>query len=143
MAGAVQGPLNPEPALASERTRLHMPPKSYAAAAEQGLDSSDDDLTDALNGTDGHSQGKRGPKMARSAQDKASLKKRHIERDGNVKFEEQERRADGHALKTGKPDDQFEDEMRLDKGQERRPVPSKGETELVSGRKAGANWDRR
>ena len=143
MVGAVQGPLNPEPALPNERAPLHLPPKSYAAATEEGLDSSDDDLTDATNGNAANPPGKRGSRRHRSSKDTSSLKSTELERDGQIQFEKKERKVDGHTLTTGKPDDSYEDMSRQDKAPEAKPVTWRGDTKMVSGRRAGAGWDRR
>ncbi|KAF2842868.1 DAGAT-domain-containing protein [Patellaria atrata CBS 101060] len=153
--------LNSEPSHPDEREAHDLPPKSYAEAAENGIYIAKDEKIKTAGGPTVNGTYKQRPatleqKYSGSGQDdfprspvrksprRSSLRHNGIATKPNPKNEnnlifEKYKDSDGDQLTSIKPLDEYENEVR--QGQlERRDA---GEREiLVSGRKAGAGWER-
>ena len=123
--------LNPEPSKPTERKKNHLPPKSYADAAEENLPQSNDNgaAMPELYSGQGEDEAPRTPK--RHMHKKSSSQRLN----GHAK-EKKERRVvierftdkDGEHLVSLEPSD-----VRI-------PMARRTNSELLSGRKAGARW---
>lgn len=134
----VQGALNPEPADPQERAEHDLPPKSYADAAQEAIDSSQ-----AENGHDyGKSNGsERNGKITVNAGTEDPKKRVVFERYSN---------GNGSVLTSVRPDPNYEELLKHDRQvaprESAKPSkpPSKRQdipkSQLKSGRKAGAGW---
>ena len=133
--------LNPEPSLPEERAQHNLSPKSYAAAAEQGLDESSSHDGSHAAGTPNGSIGR---KHGEVVSDELEVYEKHEQANGDANGNGQgngngdgngdENRngdANGHRIKSAKPHSEYE----KDTHHARRK-----EAELMSGRRAGAGW---
>ena len=155
--------LNPEPADPEHRAHSHLPPKSYADAAQEAADS---DSTQKANGNHdkhingnvehGDSNGDSGPSTSKSSHD-TNIGER-LDED-KVQFEKYSN-GNGIALTSVKPDPSYEENLKHN--QEIAPrsrEPSRGgssrskqkttssqqdptKSQLKTGRQAGAGWEK-
>ena len=132
MATAV---LNPEPSLPAERQQKHLPPKSYVDAAAENLDT--------LSKQDQHSQ----ELYAGQGEDEAPRTPRR-----NMHKKSGSLRVNGHTKESKDPHvviERFEEKdgehlVSIPPGWDRKrgkPLVARRNSELVSGRKAGARWE--
>lgn len=136
-------PLNPEPSRPDEREEHHLPPKTYKDAAEENMSSE----TDKENNRPQYiGQGE--DTTIRRPSRKPSHKKDGSIRINGLKYKKSDTHLlvedfedkDGQKLTSTKPYD-FAQALELDETE--KPVRRrKEEKELVSGRKAGAGWER-
>lgn len=137
-------PLNPEPSRPEEREEQHLPPKTYKDAAEESLGSG----IDKENNNPSHYAGQGEDTTIRSPSRKRSHKKNGSIRINGLKYKKSDTHLlvedfedrDGQKLTSTKPYD-FAKALELDEHE--KPVKRrKDDEELVSGRKAGAGWER-
>lgn len=137
-------PLNSEPSQPAERKENRLPPKSYADAVEQNLDD-DDQAEDRVpmqyigNGID---DAPRSP-MRKAHKRNGSLRVNGVKKekeDKNTLVEKFQDR-DGERLTTVGFSKAYEEALRQD--EKEKPIIKQSEGHaLVSGRKAGAGWER-
>lgn len=137
-------PLNPEPSRPEDREEHHLPPKTYKDAAQENLGSG----TDKENSNPSHYVGQGEDTTIRSPSRKPSHMKNGSIRINGLKYKKSDTHLlvedfegkDGHRLTSTEPYD-FEKALELDESE--KPVRRRKEDkELVSGRKAGAGWER-
>jgi hypothetical protein len=137
-------PLNPEPSRPEDREEQHLRPKTYKDAAQENLGSG----TDKENSNPSHYVGQGEDTTIRSPSRKPSHMKNGSIRINGLKYKKSDTHLlvedfegkDGHRLTSTKPYD-FEKAFELDESE--KPVRRRKEDkELVSGRKAGAGWER-
>ena len=126
--------LNPEPSLPKERKQKHLPPKSYVDATEENLDRLPHQHASVpeLYAGQGENEGHRSPR--RNLQKKSSRvnglsKEKH---ESHVIIERYQDK-DGERLVSIKTE--WDD-------QRGKRMPLRRNSELVSGRKAGARWEK-
>ena len=133
---ATAATLNPEPSLPSEREKLHIPQKSYLAAAHENLNSVSHDTQPTPELYSG-----KGEEEVASRSPRRNLHKK----SGSL-------RVNGHPKERTEPDvvvERYQDKdgERLvsirpaSDGAEGQRRPIRRNSELVSGRKAGARWE--
>lgn len=129
-------PLNPEPSLPEERKENNLPPKTYAEATEENLDQhrilGNGETPLAQYSFSG--QGK--DDTPRSPRKNIHKKSGSVRQNGQVNFD----------IKEKETKDQQNSNLVVEDFQDRdgQHLTSlrRAETELVSGRKAGAGWER-
>jgi len=136
-------PLNPEPSRPEERKEHHLPPKTYKDATEENLGSEAE--KENRNPLQYIGQGEdttiRSPSRKPSHKRNGSIKingLKYKKSDTHLLVEDFEDK-DGQKLTSTKPYD-FAEAIELDESE--KPVRRKEDKELVSGRKAGAGWER-
>ena len=141
MATTESGPLNAEPSIPEKRIEQHLPPKSYVEAVEENPLPAH---TSSSGETDNVKPSKKS-KRAKKRKNKKLADKSNGAVDGQEhlvyeNFDE----AKGEALTSVKPSDEYERSLEQGRLEKRQPKPSasKGDDSLVSGRRAGAGWER-
>lgn len=128
--------LNPEPSLPAERKESDLPPKTYAEATEENLDryqiSSNGDNPSAQYSFSGQGQ----DDTPRSPRKNMHKKNDSVRLNGHVNFKVKEKETKDQENSNLVVED-FPDRD----GQHLTSL-RRAETELVSGRKAGAGWER-
>lgn len=125
--------LNPEPSLPAERQQKHLPPKSYVDATEENLD----DLPNRhasvpeLYAGKGEDEVHRSPR--RNVQKKPS-------RANGVSKQSQDPHVEVERYQDKEGEHLVSIKTRWD-NQRGKPTPARRNSELVSGRKAGARWE--
>lgn len=150
--------LNPEPSRPEEREEQHLPPKSYSDAAQEPPPASYPSKTNGMRPLDpptppeysGAGMGDapqspgRGHKRVSSKPSDSKLngngnvqKERMSENGSIVREKYVSANGSGDLLTSIKPSDDFEEELRQDETERK-----KRRGELVTGRRAGAGWER-
>ena len=141
MALQVGGPLGLDAAFPEKRRQSDLPPKQYAEVVINGLHHGDS--LESLNSAESGDYTGSGEAIPSSPK-KWNLK-RPSSKDLKIKAEEQKkiehlRYRNGSDLTSTSPDVDYQESLELDE-MERKPQSTKG-SELVSGRQAGAGWER-
>ena len=143
MAPALSAPLNAEPSLPDERKENQLPPKTYSDAAHEGLSSHgsfDSDTASHYVG-EGENDAPRSP-ARRSSKKNGSLRVNGMSKKSSSQslLVERYRDRSGERLTSVQSDD-FDEGLRQDE-KEKSPPKQSSSSELVSGRRAGAGWER-
>ena len=135
---ATAAPLNPEPALPEEREKMSLPPKSYVDAAQEGIKQINID-----NNTDSSPAEFTGQGEVEIQPSSAASQKRRKE-NGYTKVKGPSVQADESATIVEDFQDKNGDRLTSTKLAfvDEKRKPTRTQTELVSGRRAGAGWDR-
>ena len=137
----ISASLNPEPSQPTDRKENHLPPKSYADAVEENLDS-DGQVENRVpmqyigNGIDDAPRSPMRKVHKRNGSVRVNGVKKEKE-DKKVIVEDFQDR-DGERLTTVNFSKAYEEALRQDE----REKPIMKQSALVSGRKAGAGWER-
>ena len=139
MASIAHPSLNPEPSRPMEREENHLSPKTYADAAEEAL-SHDDPPTPMEFIGHGEDEAPRSPMRKPSHKKSGSLRVNGSKKDKGSTKEFLEEYQDGgrKRLTSAKASPEYFDSLRRDE----RDKLMKSNPTLVSGRRAGAGWER-
>ena len=136
MALSVEPALPIEPSNPAERRELNLPPKQYADALVEGLSNGTSEAAEHGNYT---GNGQATPtKVEKGHKRKKSSKDMRSEAEQHQLIEEKYRNG---GLTSVPKDEDYAKSLELD-AIERRPTKKNNGTQLVSGRKAGAGWER-
>ena len=137
--------LNPEPSQPAERRENHLPPKSYADAAEEAIDNymkNAHDIPMAYEGN-GEDDAPRSPVRKPRHTKSGSLHTNGVRKDrSDRKVVEEDLESSGRgSLTTVKLSQEYRESLRQAK-KEKPAAEGSGVSALVSGRTAGAGWER-
>ena len=137
-------PLNAEPSQLEERIAHHLQPKSYVEAAEENLNGSHNETNETPSQYVGQGEDDAPRSPLRKPHKKSSSLRinglNHKTSNQSILVENYQDK-DGQPLTSVKPKD-FEENVQLSaKGRAHEGQPQ--HSELVSGRRAGANWERK
>ena len=128
---ATSAPLNPEPSRPDERKVQRLQPKSYAGAAEEGLENSHSPAIYAGQGIDAASRSPR--RNMRKPSGSLQLNGHARGHNSNSTVVERFHDEDGDHLVSVAHDSIFDSS--------KPPAARRRNSELLSGRKAGARWE--
>jgi hypothetical protein len=141
MATTVSAPLNAEPSIPEERTQQHLPQKSYVEAVEESPLPAH---TSSGEETDNVKASKKSKRAKKKRGKKEAKKSNGVKEDQETLVDEKFDRAKGEALTSIKPSEEYEKILEQSRLEKREPQQSSNEANesLVSGRRAGAGWER-
>ena len=139
MASTTHPSLNAEPSQPTEREESHLPPKTYADAAEEGLNYDGPPTPMEFVGH-GEDEAPRSPMRKLQHKKSGSLRSNGSKKGRDNAGELQEKIQDGgrEKLTSVKASPEYFESLRRDE----KDKMSKKNNELVSGRRAGAGWER-